>query len=336
MYDRKMLAKLSRCAWKVLSDYIKQSVPVDNPMPGAVISVQTFGEFLNFNPHLHIIATNGCFYGNGEFMTGLEPDAKDLEVPFAMEVFNMLKKEGKINGAIINNMLNWNHSGFNVYCGHAVRPWDKEGIEKLARYIVRASLSQERMTYIPCNASSGGKARVIYRGKTSKTREAFTALDWLARLVTHIPNKGEQMVRYYGYYSNKARGMRKKTDTDMLVPALIDTEVSMKAFRKSWSQLIQKIYHADPLVCPKCSGKMRIISFIEEPGVIKDILQYLDLWAVRNHDPPMGKVLKNYIPEKMAIPEQIQFMDEMPVYDDIGDSNQPYEDEYSQVVDYAE
>src|SRR5690554_873771 len=106
MYDRKMLAKLSRCAWKVLSDYIKQSVPVDNPMPGAVISVQTFGEFLNFNPHLHIIATNGCFYGNGEFMTGLEPDAKDLEVPFAMEVFNMLKKEGKINGAIINNMLN--------------------------------------------------------------------------------------------------------------------------------------------------------------------------------------------------------------------------------------
>ena len=91
-----MLAKLSRCAWKVLSDYIKQSVPVGNPMPGAVISVQTFGEFLNFNPHLHIIATNGCFYGNGEFMTGLEPDAKDLEVPFAMEVLICLKKREKL------------------------------------------------------------------------------------------------------------------------------------------------------------------------------------------------------------------------------------------------
>jgi hypothetical protein len=27
----------------------------------------------------------------------------------------------------------------------------------------------------------------------------------LAQLVTHIPNKGEQMVRYYGYYSNNSR-----------------------------------------------------------------------------------------------------------------------------------
>lgn len=161
------------------------------------------------------------------------------------------------------------------------------------------------MTYVPAPEASDGVARVIYKAKDGRTTKTFTALDWLAHLVTHIPTKGEQMVRYYGYYSNKARGMRKKTDTDMLVPALNDTEVSKKMFRKNWSRLIQKIYHADPLVCPKCSGKMRIISFIEEPDVSKDILQYLDLWAVRNHDPPMGKVLKNYIPEKMAIPEQI-------------------------------
>ena len=29
-------------------------------------------------------------------------------------------------------------------------------------------------------------------------------------MVTYIPNKGEQMVRYCGYYSNKSHGMRKK------------------------------------------------------------------------------------------------------------------------------
>ncbi|MFP4573442.1 MAG: transposase, partial [Desulfobacterales bacterium] len=38
----------------------------------------------------------------------------------------------------------------------------------------------------------------------------FNALDWLARLTTHISNRREHMVRYYGYYSNKSRGMRKK------------------------------------------------------------------------------------------------------------------------------
>ena len=28
----------------------------------------------------------------------------------------------------------------------------------------------------------------------------------------HVPNKDEQMVRYYGYYSNVVRGKRKKAD----------------------------------------------------------------------------------------------------------------------------
>ncbi|MBT9141707.1 MAG: hypothetical protein DDT29_00098 [Dehalococcoidia bacterium] len=71
----------------------------------------------------------------------------------------------------------------------------------------------------------------------------------------------------------------------ILIPALIDTEISKKEFRKNRSRLIRKIYHADQLVCPKCAGKMRIISFIEEPDVIKAILLHLDLRAVRNHDP---------------------------------------------------
>ena len=36
MYDRKLLAKLSRCAWEVLSAYMKQGTCADGH-PGAVI-----------------------------------------------------------------------------------------------------------------------------------------------------------------------------------------------------------------------------------------------------------------------------------------------------------
>jgi len=61
MYDRKLLAKLSLCVWRVLSEYLKASVSADDPVPDCVIAVQTFGEFLNFNPHLHIIATGWSF-----------------------------------------------------------------------------------------------------------------------------------------------------------------------------------------------------------------------------------------------------------------------------------
>ena len=100
-------------------------------------------------------------------------------------------------------------------------------------------------------------AKVIYQSKDGTSTKTFDALDWLAQLVTHIPNKGEQMVRYYGFYSNKSRGLRKKAGTDDAVPALIESEVSSKEFRKNWARLIQKIYNVNPLLCPKCSGSMK-------------------------------------------------------------------------------
>jgi hypothetical protein len=66
------------------------------------------------------------------------------------------------------------------------------------------------MTYVPAPGGSSGSAKVLYKSKDGKTLKTFDALDWLAQLTTHIPNKREQMVRYYGYYSNKSRGQRKK------------------------------------------------------------------------------------------------------------------------------
>ena len=89
-------------------------------MPGAVIALQTFGDFLNFNPHLHIIATDGCFINGGIFMNGITPNASDLEIPFRCEVLDMLKREGKITDAVVDNMDSWNHSGFHVYCGNSI------------------------------------------------------------------------------------------------------------------------------------------------------------------------------------------------------------------------
>ena len=82
----------------------------DDASPGAVIAVQTFGDYQIFNPHLHVIATDGCFNGSGDFAVGPGPQSLDLEAAFRLEV--MLKKEGKITDSIIENMMGWHHSGF--------------------------------------------------------------------------------------------------------------------------------------------------------------------------------------------------------------------------------
>ena len=162
LFNRKLLAKLSRCTWKVLNIYLRQGADNADAMPGAAVAIHTFGDFQQFNPHLHIIATDGCFAGTGTFT--LSPDAKtpdaktqDLEELFRYEVLKMLKAEGKITDAIIENMMSWHHSGFNVYCVQTLWPDNEEGLENLARYIIRASFSQERMTYIQDDA------KVVYQ-----------------------------------------------------------------------------------------------------------------------------------------------------------------------------
>ena len=261
-------------------------MPYDDAVPGASIAVQTYGDFLNFNPHLHAIVSDGSFLKDGSFQTASVFMLEDLGEAFQYEVLKMLKKEGKINDAIIENMLSWHHSGFNVYIGDRIEPDDKAGLGNLARYIIRACFSQERMVYVPAKKSDDGVAKVIYTSKDIKTRKVFTALDWLARLVTHIPSRYEHTVRYYGYFSNKSRGMRKKADTDETIPTIMPNELSSNEARQNWARLIQKIYEVDPLVCPKCQGQMKIISIIDDFEIIDKILKHLNLWDIRNHDPP--------------------------------------------------
>jgi hypothetical protein len=81
-------------------------------------------------------------------------------------------------------------------------------MENLARYIIRASFSQEQMKYLDQEAT------VVYTAKDGKSNKVFPALEWLAAMCSHIPNRGEQMVRYYGYYSNVSRGKRQKKVND--------------------------------------------------------------------------------------------------------------------------
>ncbi len=111
-------------------------------------------------------------------------------------------------------------------------------------------------------------------------------MEWLAAMCSHIPNRGEQMVRYYGWYSNVSRGKRQKESSDDAVPCILEPRGDVKAFRKSWARLIQKIYEADPLICPKCQGKMRVIGSIEDPSVIRAILEHLGLWLCRSRRLP--------------------------------------------------
>jgi len=85
---------------------------------------------------------------------------------------------------------------------------------------------------------------------------AFDALDFIGLLVAHIPNKGQVMQRYYGYYSNRQRGARRKAAEASAAPDRNDSgdvapttagNGSHRQVRLRWAELLRRIYEVDPL-----------------------------------------------------------------------------------------
>jgi len=279
LFNRKLLKELSRISWEVVGDYYRSTCRKDDGNPAAVAVIQTFGDYLSFNPHMHILAADGCFGQDGLFyVPSINIDTESLEKLFVHRIFKMLLSKGLITERVIELIGTWKHTGFGVYCGKRINPKEAKSTENLARYIIRASFSQERMKYFP------DQAKVTYESKYGKQVKEFSCLEWMAALVSHIPDKGGQTLRYYGAYSNVTRGRLKKEKIEPEYHIIEDK--SPGKLNRSWARLIQKIYEVDPLVCPRCGGQMRIIAFIEDYKVVKKILDHLGIYEFERKRPP--------------------------------------------------
>jgi len=144
------------------------------------------------------------------FYVAPKVSTRPLEQMFRMRVIKMLIEEGLLAEELASKLLGWKHSGFSVYNGKPIKRNDTDGLKRVAQYIIRNPFSEEKMSY---NEENG---TVIYRSrmhaKTKRNFEVFSAEDFIAAITQHIPEKGFQMVRYYGWYRNRARGERAKVE----------------------------------------------------------------------------------------------------------------------------
>jgi hypothetical protein len=267
-----------------------------------IVSIQTYGEeLLRFHPHLHCLVSDGLFLPDGSFLPIPAPDPEVLMRAFRHRFLKALLAREIITEQMVELLLSWRHPGFSIYQGQSVQPEDTVARERLARYILHAPFSQERFTY------DRSTRTIVCEFKKNKRNSkdtpdgvaVFPALDWLAALVTHLPDKGQQLLRFYGRYSNVCQG-RKKRQAGRAV-RLVDKQAQGEddSFREqcrgNWARLIKKIYQADPLVCPKCHGPMTIISFLEDPAVVKRILVRLNLWQAPERSPPPASPPRDFI-----------------------------------------
>jgi len=86
---------------------------------------------------------------------------------------------------------------------------------------------------------------LIYESKYGKKAAELDPIEWMAALISHIPDRGAQTIRYLGHYSNATRGRLKKEDSQPEYHIIEDD--SYGGLNRSWARLIQKIYEVDPI-----------------------------------------------------------------------------------------
>jgi len=175
---------------------------------GIVSSIQTHGSLANWHPHLHMLVTDGGFRPDGSFVRLPLHDVTTLTEAFRRAVLQLFVKRELMDVETARGMLAWPHSGFHVHDGVCVAADDKEFTVRLARYCARNPVALGRMEYDERHSA------VTYHsdkptGPTAGS-ETVDALEFLARVVSHIPNKGQVLQRYYGWYASRVRGMRRK------------------------------------------------------------------------------------------------------------------------------
>jgi hypothetical protein len=147
--------------------------------------------------------------------------------------------------------------------------------------MIRPLLSLERLFL------NKKRAQVGYRyGRETREMEWMDDLEFIARVTSHIPDKGQVTVRYFGLYANAHRGKVKKAIHQAFPLRTVEEELR-RLPAKGWAEMIRKVYEVDPMVCPQCGGTMKVIAFLTDYAVVDRIINHLKLTFVAERPPPL-------------------------------------------------
>ncbi len=292
--ERRLLGLLSRCAYETVRRTWGVGFEAADSRPGTVCSIQTFGSYAaNFHPHIHALLTDGVATPDGEWLRLPQWTPQTLEEVFRRVVVRRLVQAERLSEEFADRLLTWTHTGFSVWGEQVVYPEEGERLERLARYVTRPPLAVGLV-------EETGEGRIRVRTppdpRTGTTEVELDPEEFLHALGRQVPDPGQHMVRYYGLYANRSRRewqARWRGDPwgegepapGVTVPEASGPGHGGRAGSRtgSWARLLRRVLEVDPLLCPQCGVKMKVVSVVTEPRVVDRILRHVRLGG--GHDP---------------------------------------------------
>ena len=160
--------------------------------------------------------------------------------------------------------------GFSLHAATRLEGGDKDGLERLCRYVSRPPLAAGSLSQV-------SKDLLSFKLKTpwsdGTTSILLSPMELIEKLSALVPPPRQNIVRYHGVLAPHAK------DRDKIVPAgkktgetQGDEDAPPRKYRLSWSALLARIFQID-MKCPHCGSKMKVVAAVTDPTSIRHYLE---------------------------------------------------------------
>jgi len=178
--------------------------------------------------------------------------------------------------------------GYNLHAGVRIAPLDREGLERLCRYLARPPVGRERLEEQPDGS-------ILLRLKTAWSDGTAAILlsrsELLQRLLAIVPPPRKNEVVFHGVFAPRSawRSEIVPSPPADTTPEHLSIRLSREDARSTdnrhypWAALIWRVFHEDSVSCPHCQRPMRVRTVVLPPATLR-VIPSLDRSAAR--DPP--------------------------------------------------
>lgn len=294
--DRQRLKILPKCAARAVTSWMHSLNRKEEFTPGIVTVIHTFGRDLKWNPHVHMMVTEG---GRGNITEwrhirhiSYESLRKRWQKVLLDEItyINGNTKEIKL---LKNKLYKEKDKGFYVYAKTEIKS-AKTAAKYVGRYVGRPAIAESRILKY-----DGENVTYKYtRHEDNKVIvETVHVYEFIKRIIRHIPEKNFKMVRYFGIYSRRSKGKFN------FIKMIDEKILSIRRSIATWENRILAIGGVNPCKCPNCGNKMRFHDIVyPKYGSMRERLR---IKIVEENEEKLEKAIENYAITKRILSGKI-------------------------------
>lgn len=251
---------MSRTLWRTINQFLKKHKNLGY-QPGAVAILHTFGKGLRWHIHFHVLITAGGLR-EGKWVENGYLSGEYLKRAWKAKMLAGLRKLYR-NGKLVNTVGRHPGQSFGQMLSEI---YDKNwfvwidapkgdstfSFVYIGRYAKRACISQKGIIEYRKGKEVVWKERSKIPVPDICANRA-TPQEFLELLITHIPNRYDHQVHYFGLYSS-----RQKNTLYAKALEILPKKTSFEKRKFDWQTILGWTHDLNPLTCPKCGKKMKL------------------------------------------------------------------------------